>query len=119
MVGAQFETTLAGTMGSLTVAAAQVETEIIGAKGNVSLVGITGEFSLGAKFGCTIGYTREVLIGSHKETKIPDDTKIGFKDLDISLQQQITALDRDVLVLQLRTLAMRANITALQVHLGL
>lgn len=118
-VGAQMETTIAGTLGSLTIAAAQLETEVVGVKGSVSIVPLTGEFTLGMKFGCTIGLTREVLIGSHKETKIPDDTKIRFKDLDMALQQQITALDRDVLVLQLRTLAMRASITALQVNLGI
>jgi len=119
IVGASMETTIAGALGSLTIAGAQVETEIIGAKGSVSLVGITGEFTLGAKFGCTIGYTREVQIGSHESTDIPDKKKIALNELNTSLQTMHATLNNSTTTLQEKITALQVGIAGIQVQLGI
>lgn len=119
IVGAQMETTLAGALGSLTIAGAQVETEIVGVKGSVSIVPLTGEFTLGAKFGCTIGYTREVQIGSHEETSIPDKKKIALKELNTALEVMHATLNNNTVTLQEKVTALQVGIAGIQVQLGL
>lgn len=119
IVGASMETTLAGTMGSLTIAAAQIETEIIGAKGSISLVPITGEFTLGAKFGCTIGYTRELKIGSHEDTSIPDKKKTALKEMNTALEVMHATLNDSSVSMKKKMTALQVGIAAMQVQLGL
>ncbi|HZF50411.1 MAG TPA: hypothetical protein VE093_17255 [Polyangiaceae bacterium] len=119
IVGAQMETTIAGALGSLTIAGAQVETEIVGVKGSVSIVPLTGEFTLGAKFGCTIGYTREVQIGSHEETSIPDKKKIALKELNTALEVMHATLNNNTVTLQEKVTALQVGIAGIQVQLGL
>lgn len=119
IVGAQMETTIAGALGSLTIAGASVETEIIGAKGSVSLVGITGEFTLGAKFGCTIGYTREVQIGSHETLEIPDKKAIALKKLNADLETMHATLNNSTLAVENKVVALQVGIAAIQVQLGI
>lgn len=119
IVGASMETTIAGTTGSLTIAGAQLETEIVGAKGSISLVGITGEFSLGVKFGCTIGYTREVQIGSHETTDIPDKKKIALNELNTSLQVMHATLNNSTTTVTEKITALQVGIAGIQVQLGI
>lgn len=119
IVGAKMETTIAGALGSLTIAGASVDTEIIGAKGSVSLVGITGEFTLGAKFGCTIGYTREVQIGSHETLEIPDKKAIALKKLNADLETMHATLNDSTLAVENKVVALQVGIAALQVQLGI
>ncbi|MDI3289750.1 hypothetical protein [Polyangium sp. 15x6] len=120
IVGAQFETTMAGTMGSLTIAAAQLDTEIIGAKGNISIVGLTGEFTLGARVGLTIGWSHEWTIGKHhEEIRIPDKKEIALKELNASLQTMHATLNDSTVSLDSKLTALQVGIAGIQVQLGL
>ncbi|MDI1480863.1 hypothetical protein [Polyangium sp. y55x31] len=119
-VGAQMETTIAGTLGSLTIAAAQLDTEIIGAKGNISIVGITGEFTLGARVGLTIGWSHEWTIGKHhEEIRIPDKKEIALKELNASLETMHATLNDKSVSLESKLTALQVGIAGVQVQLGL
>lgn len=120
MVGAQFETTLAGTMGSLTVAAAQLDTELIGAKGTISIVPFQFEFNLGAKVGWTIGWSHEWTIGKHhEEVRIPDKKEVAVKTAKAALDSLRTVMNDRNISLFHKTCAMQCTLQAMQVAIGM
>lgn len=118
-VGASMETTIAGALGSLTIAGAQLETEIVGVKGNVSIVPITGEFTLGTKFGLTIGAGVEVQIGPFKEISIPDDDETKVIEQKRALKRIEMALDRIEMNIQENHTALSMAFQAMAVRLGM
>lgn len=119
IVGAAMETTIAGALGSVTIAGVQLETEIVGAKGNISIVPITGEFTLGTKFGCTIGAGVEVQIGPFKEISIPDDDETKLAEQRRALKRIEMALDRIEMNISENHTALSMAFQALAVHLGM
>jgi len=119
MVGSSMETTIAGALGSLTIAGAQLETEIVGVKGNVSIVPITGEFTLGTKFGLTIGAGVEIQIGPFKEISIPDDDETKLAEQKRALSRMEIAIDRIEMNLQENHTALSMAFQAMAVRIGM
>jgi hypothetical protein len=119
LVGASMETTIAGAQGTLTIAGASLDTEIIGAKGSISLFAISGELSIGASFGAQIGFSREIQIGDHDDTKIPNEQKKKLKELDVALERlQVALVDKRV-SLEFKLSAVAVQLQGIQVAIGL
>jgi hypothetical protein len=119
IVGSSMETTIAGALGSVTIAGAQLDAEIIGVKGTVSIIPILGEFSLGTRFACTIGFSREVNIGNHDSLDIPEKKDVALKKLEMSVQQMNATLSDSVVSLEENFTTLSMAIHGMQVQLGL
>lgn len=119
IVGAAMETTIAGALGSVTIAGVQLDAEIVGVKGTVSIIPLLGEFSLGTRFACTIGFSREVSIGNHDTLDIPDKKDIALTRLNAELETMHATLSNSTVSVEEKITSLSVGIAGIQVQLGL
>jgi len=119
-IGTRMETTMAGALGSLTVAVGQLDTELIGVKGAISIVALTGELTVGIKYGLTLGRSDEWTVGKHhEEYRIPDEKKVAVKTAQAALDSLKTVMNDKNISLFHKTMAMQCTLQAMQVAIGM
>ena len=119
-IGTRMETTMAGALGSLTVAAGQLETELIGVKGSVSVVALTGELTVGIKYGLTLGRSDEWTVGKHhEEYRIPDKKAVAVNNAQAALDSLRSVMNDRTISLFHKTMAMQCTLQAMQVAIGM